>query len=276
MMKFALPLSGMLAMGLSGIAPVFAQSGDVADGFEQRVVRLERLIENQVFKEMSERLEDIQRELAELRGQQEIHEHRIKRLVDRQRELYMDLDRRLAVLERGGAMVEPEPAGPDEATDPGAESSSQASSGQTGSGDASGAGRGPSPADAAVEQAAYEKAFNLLTEGRYEQARREFSQFLADHPQGNHSGNAQYWLAESYYLSRDFDRALQEFQKVFDQYPGNAKVSRAKLKIGFVHFERGDWTAARQALEEVTRQYPGTAPARLAQQRLAEMKKENR
>ena len=271
MMKFALSLSGMLAMGLSGIAPVFAQSGDVADGFEQRLVRLERLIENQVFKEMLERLEDVQQELGELRGQQEVHEHRIKRLVDRQRELYMDLDRRLAVLERSGAVAEPAPAGPDEATDPGAESSSQA-----GPGDASGAGSGPSPADAAAEQAAYEKAFNLLTEGRYEQARREFSRFLADHPQGHHSGNAQYWLAESYYLSRDFDRALQEFQKVFDQYPGNAKVSRAKLKIGFVHFERGDWTAARQALEEVTRQYPGTAPARLAQQRLAEMKKENR
>ena len=87
MMKFALSLSGMLAMGLSGIAPVFAQSGDVADGFEQRLVRLERLIENQVFKEMLERLEDVQQELGELRGQQEVHEHRIKRLVDRQRDV---------------------------------------------------------------------------------------------------------------------------------------------------------------------------------------------
>ena len=273
MMKFPLFVAVGLIAGLSGIVPAFAQSGGSAGDLEKRVVRLERLIENQVFKEMLERLEDVQRELAELRGQQEMHDHKIRRLVDRQRELYMDLDRRLAVLERGGAVVETAPTGSDGGGD-----SAAAPSSPTGSGDAAAAGEGRtlSPADAAAEQAAYEKAFNLLTEGRYEQARQAFSQFLAAYPQGNHSGNAQYWLAESYYLSRDFDRALQEFRKVFDQYPGNPKVSRAKLKIGFVHFERGDWVAARRALEGVTRQYPGTAPARLAQQRLAEMKKENR
>ena len=255
----------LLAVGMAGATPSYGQSGDL----EQRVQRLERLLENQVLKEMLVRLEDMQRELEQLRGRQEVHGHEIKRMLSRQRELYMDVDRRLAPLERMGVQANVT-SPPQQNAVSGAQTTSSANPAPSDTGSAL------SPTDAVAEQKAYEKAFTLLTEGRYEQAQKAFGEFLAAYPNGSHAANAQYWLAESHYLSRNFDQALKQFQALLDQYPSSPKAPKAMLKIGFVHYEKGDWTKARKTLEVVVEQYVGTTSARLAKQRLVEMKKENR
>ena len=271
MMKCSLSLCLSLLLGLTLAASALAQAKAPSNDLERRVIRLERLIENRILEDMLTRLEDIQRDLTELRGGQEVHGHRIERLMDRQRQLYRDVDRRLVALERAGtapaASVTPEPAAapPPESSETGTVPASVARTETA-----------PTPADAAAEQVAYERAFNLLTEGRYEQAQEEFRAFLAQYPDGAHAGNAQYWLAESHYLSRDFDPALAQFQQVLDRYPDSPKAPKAKLKIGFVYFELGDWETARKALEAVARQHPNSASARLAQQRLSELRQENR
>ncbi|MEM1081072.1 MAG: YbgF trimerization domain-containing protein, partial [Pseudomonadota bacterium] len=62
-----------------------------------------------------------------------------------------------------------------------------------------------------AEQQAYDQAFLALRETRYADAAEGFDRFLRDHPNSSYAPNAQYWLGEVYYVTRDFDTALGQF-----------------------------------------------------------------
>nr|NIR60847.1 tol-pal system protein YbgF [Gammaproteobacteria bacterium] len=120
----------------------------------------------------------------------------------------------------------------------------------------------------------YREAFNLLKEARYDEAVTAFEDFLSRHPDSSYSDNAQYWLGESYYVTRRFDQAVAQFQKVLDEYPDSAKVPDAMLKIGYVRYEQQSWDDARAMLKSLHEQHPDTTAARLAEQRLQRIKLE--
>ena len=70
---------------------------------EQRLNRLENLLQNQVLVEQTQKMEQIQQELSALRELVEAQEHQLGLLKQRQRNLYQDMDRRLNDLEiKGG------------------------------------------------------------------------------------------------------------------------------------------------------------------------------
>ena len=52
------------------------------------------------------------------------------------------------------------------------------------------------------------------------------------------------------------------------------KVADSRLKLGFILYEQQNWKAARSELEAVVSAYPTSTAARLANDRLARMKKE--
>ena len=64
------------------------------------------------------------------------------------------------------------------------------------------------PASAADEKAAYDQAFQALKELRYADAAEDFQAFLDQYPGSEYADNAQYWLGESYYVTRNYDIAL--------------------------------------------------------------------
>ena len=120
----------------------------------------------------------------------------------------------------------------------------------------------------------YQAAFELLKEQRYEPAAMAFEQFLVTYPDSELADNAQYWLAESHYVTQMFDRALAEFEVVISKFPRSRKVPDALLKVGSCNYELKDWAAARAALSRVQSEYPDTTAARLAGQRLTRMEEE--
>ena len=128
------------------------------------------------------------------------------------------------------------------------------------------------PAAEAVDpvqvQAEYEQAFKLLKQSLYDQAIRAFSEFLLRHPQGDFSDNAQYWLGEAYYVTRDFEHALEEYDRLVSNFPNSQKLTHALLKGAFALQELGRTEEARQRLARLIDQYPGTTAARLAEDRL--------
>jgi tol-pal system protein YbgF len=131
----------------------------------------------------------------------------------------------------------------------------------------------PAPAVAAQpvgsDQQNYQAAFDMISSRRYEEAGAAFQTFLAQFPTSPLADNAQYWLAETYYVRGQFDTALPEFRKVLEEYPQSAKMADALLKVGYCQVELGDSSAARTSLQEVMRQFPDTTAARLASQRLS-------
>jgi len=126
-------------------------------------------------------------------------------------------------------------------------------------------------ADPVQLQAEYQQAFNLLRQSLYDQAIRAFQQFLTNHPNDRYSDNAQYWLAEAYYVKREFPLALDEYNKVITNFPESQKVSDAMLKVGFTMIELGQIDNAREHLQALIRQQPDSTVARLADERLKQL-----
>jgi tol-pal system protein YbgF len=229
---------------------------------------------------MLNRLEQLQQDVQQLRGEIEVQTHRLEDMQRRQREQYMDIDRRLQSIETGAAgSVMPAPGMG------GGNGTVMTPPRMPGGGAGNGAVMTPSPvtpatpppvttATAAAEQTEYDTALAILREGRYADAALAFKQFLARYPNSAYVSNASYWLGETYYVTRDFDQSLTTFTGLVTNHPQSPKVSDSYLKIGYIHYEKKDWKAARQALETVVNSYAGTTAARLAADRLARMKKE--
>jgi len=265
------PLS--LSLLLISFSPLLVAESDLS--IEQRLGRLENLLQNQILVEQTQRMEQIQQELTAIRELVESQEHQLGLIKQRQRSLYQDMDRRLNDLEIKGG---------------GQHSSSSSSSVRTPAASAGPSSSVPPPgavsagaatAAAAVPvsggkngKSAYTQAFNTLKEGKYQQAIMAFNNFQQNYPESVYGANAQYWLGEAYSVSRDYKTALAEFQKVVNQYPQSNKVEGAMLKIGYTYYEMADWASAKSALEAVTVKFPGTTVTRKAKERLQRMKRE--
>jgi len=273
---------------------------------DQRLNKVERLLESQGLLDMLSQLESLQKEMQRLRGEIEVQTHTLEQIKQRQRDLYVDLDKRLQRTEAlGVAGTTPSPPGPStgsrraasppvEVIPPTERAASQTPpAGQPGAAPLTVevAKRPPAEApkpratapaqtepaaavggDPAAARAAYQRAFTLLKQGRYEQAVTAFNEFLATYPNSSYADNAQYWLAESYYVLRRFEQAIVEYQKLVANYPDSQKLTHSMLKIGYSYYELGQMDQARTALEDLKTRYPGTTAARLAEERLQRMK----
>ena len=130
------------------------------------------------------------------------------------------------------------------------------------------------PRVSSPEKQAYDAAFaNIKT--KPSAAISMFRQFLKQYPKSVLAPNAQYWLGEVMYSSRNYQGAIDEFVAVLQSYGGSAKAPDAAIKLGFSFYEMKNWVYARRSLEDVLRSYPQTQAANLARMRLAKMHKEN-
>ncbi len=264
-----------IALGLlaSSLAPArLPAQAPVTDSgsIDARIGRLERALNTDSLLQMLQSLQGLQREVRELRGEIELQSHEISKLQQRQRELYLDVDKRVRSLETvagpdaDGSAPLPTPL----ATTPSAPTSSGSVPGGSPAAPTPPPALGTSTPDPALEQQAYRDAFDLLKSGKFPEATKALTEFLRDYPNGRFADNAQYWLGESYYVSRKFDPALKAFEKVLIDYPESSKRSHAMLKIGFIHDEAGRKKQAKQILTELTQRYPQTTAASLAAKRL--------
>ena len=112
-----------------------------------------------------------------------------------------------------------------------------------------------------TEQQAYQQAFNLLRELKYDKASKAFREFLGKYPDGRYAHIAQYWLAETNYAQRRFKQAIADYQTLIDKYPASPKLAEALLKIGYSQYELKNYAAARESLERLIASYPGTTEA---------------
>jgi tol-pal system protein YbgF len=125
-----------------------------------------------------------------------------------------------------------------------------------------------SGAGAQGEQSSYDAAFNALKAADYPKAISGFQGFVATYPASPLASNAQYWLGEAYYVTREYPSAITAFQKVTTDWPDSRKAPDALVKIGFTQSSLGRNADARATLEDVVRRYPGTEAAQLATERL--------
>lgn len=243
----ALSLGGCELLQPPGEDPTLAKLAEL----ERRMEAIERIVQNQSLVNLTQQVSTLERRDAEVIGRVEELEHNSGSTADRQRQLYADLDARIQELE----------------------TAAQASSAR-GVMDGGSLSPGQLPVPGGSDRDNYQAAFELLKEQRYEPAAMAFQQFLVTYPDSELADNAQYWLAESHYVTQMFSEALAEFEVVIEKFPRSRKVPDALLKMGYCNYELEDWAAARQALTRVQEDYSDTTAARLAGQRLSRMEEE--
>lgn len=230
---------------------------DLSDN--DRLKRLERMISSDFLRKQTQTIQSLREEIAALREQVEQQAFNLNSMKQRQRNLYLDVDRRISSVEAGDASVSGSPVPPPNSAKNSA--SVSLSSGGAGSGDGNDV---------------YTKAFTLLKEGQYEQSIVAFNAFKTTYPSSKYASNAQYWLGEANYVLRDYTMALVAFQQLVSQFPDSSKNPGARLKIAYVYYELKNWSAARDALQQVIGLYPEENVAKKAKERLARMKRERR
>lgn len=262
-------LMASLALAIFITAPAAAQMDD-----------------RQAMMDLVMQVQQLQDEVRTLRGMLEEQTMELESLSNRQRDQYLDLDQRLNSL-RGSA---PEPAvstsgavttpvynNAPPATQMVVEDVPEVRPALV----TPSAATGISTPDVQVrsivaspenEKAAYDQAFQSLKDRKYADSAEQFQGFLNQYPNSSYADNAQYWLGESYYVTRNYEIALEAFRDLLEKFPDSPKVADGLLKIGYTHYELKQWDLARAALVQVQEQYPDTTSARLAGSRLRSMK----
>lgn len=128
------------------------------------------------------------------------------------------------------------------------------------------------PSGKSDKASTYAAAYQLFKAGNYAKAQEAFQAFLAAHPTGEYSDNAQYWIGECYFFEKKYEKAILEYEKVTKKFPSSSKVPYAILKQGISFQKLGDKTSARLLLQQVIKDYPNTSQARIARSKLHELK----
>ena len=212
-----------------------------------QIAQLQRLIQARGAAQVNlqQQISELQEEVSELRGITETHNHKLEQIVERQRELYLEIERRLSSIQQ----VDTTPVEVVEETTV-----------------------DESYGGSLSENEAYDQAVNLiLKERRYDDAIPEFENFIKNFPQSIYIANAHYWLGQLLFNKAQFQDAREHFDKVIRFYPDSNKRSDALLKQGTVLHKLGDVEGAKQLFEQVISEYPDSNSAGLAKSRLANL-----
>ncbi|MDP9195647.1 MAG: tol-pal system protein YbgF [Pseudomonadota bacterium] len=219
--------------------PSMAQTVDVTS-MNNRVMRLEnelRTLNQAVYKgqppppgtgtgtSYEDRLTRLEQETSKLTGRVEELQFSMRKLQDAQAKAARDMEFRLNELEKKAATHAPvaAPAPPPATATPSPFTGQQ--SYPPAGGQAPAALTGDPRKD-------YDNAYALLLQADYNAAENALKAFIAANPQHELTGNAQYWLAETYYVRGMYPEAALAFGEGFEKYPDSQKAPDNLLKLG--------------------------------------------
>lgn len=255
------------------VADLSRSSGQVSStavrggSVSERLTALERLVEARTSAQlaMQQQLESLLTEVSELRGTTEEHSYKLEQILQQQRDIYQEIDRRL-----GGTSV-------------GAVASQQSASATT---QASVVPAGNPAAVVAAEEVAttqsaqaaapqmteaqaYEQAINFVVKDRdYTAAIPAFESFIRNYPKSDYTSTSHYWLGQLYYQKNELDIAKNHYNIVVKQYPNSSKVPDALLKLGQVAERQNDAALAKKYYSQLVRSFPKSKPAATAKAKL--------
>jgi len=281
-------VAGFMLLAAAAASPAFAQSTRARlDDLELRMRQTEETLRGQALVEMSQRLDTLETDLRALRGDLEVLQKDNEDLRKRQQDLAKDFERRIAELESKLTALQAAPPAPPQlsgATRPATESLAVGESAPLPPVAAPATSTAPSatakptataaesPAAAERPEVLYGRAFDALKASKFPEAITGMRDFLLKHPAHPLADNAQYWLAQTHYVTRDYAQAIEAFAGFIARSPDSTRVPDALLKKGIGEFELGRSTNARATLDEVVRRFPQNDAARSAREQLARMR----
>ncbi|MBD8259596.1 MULTISPECIES: cell division protein CpoB [Pantoea] len=255
-----LSLSLLIGVAAPWAANAQASISSVGSGsVEDRVTTLERIsnAQAQLMQQLQQQMSDNQRDIDALRGQIQQNTYQLNQVVERQKQLYQQIDSLTSASTSGGQQA----AGSNAAADTGA----AATAGAAASTDSAPAQTGDANSD-------YNAAVALILEKKqYDQAISSLQAWVKRYPDSTYQPNANYWLGQLNYNKGKKDDAAYYYATVVKNYPKSPKAAEALLKVGVIMQEKKDTAKAKAVFQQVIKLYPDTESAKQAQKRLTSL-----
>jgi tol-pal system protein YbgF len=216
------------------------------------------------------RVSQVEDEMRSLTGRVEEVGHDIDGLGERLDKLAEDLEFRLTAIERKQTAT---PSATSAAPPQGAAETARASDGTQTLGTIPQAA--PSAEQPAATQTAtlapalppgtpeeqYKYANDLLRQMEYGEAERALKAFIEAHPSNDLTGNAYYWLAETFYVRGNYEQAAQYFARGFQDFPKSIKAPDNLLKLAMSLAKLGRKDDACVTFKELGNRFPQASSA---------------
>ncbi|CCW31178.1 cell division protein CpoB [Xenorhabdus nematophila] len=250
--RYVLGLSLLVGVAAPWAATARAPISNVGSGStDERLSQLERISDahSQLLTQLQQQLSDSQRDIDTLRGQIQENQYQLNQIVERQKDLYLQLDK----------ITNPSGAESSESNDvtPSAQTGNKqpAASASTGS-----------------EKGDYDAAVSLaLNTKEYDKAIASFQGFVKTYPKSKYLSNANYWLGQLNYNKGKKDDAAYYFATVVKNYPKSQKSGDSLYKVGLIMQEKGQKDKAKAVYQQVVKQYPGSNAAKMAEKKISGM-----
>jgi tol-pal system protein YbgF len=102
----------------------------------------------------------------------------------------------------------------------------------------------------------YKTGLEALKAGNSTLAEQNMSKILSDYPSDKLAGNAQYWLGEVYYSTKNYAKAAVAFRDGYKNYKNGAKGADSLLKLGLSMEQLGKKAEACAALTQLPIEFP--------------------
>lgn len=189
--------------------------------------------EGALMAEINIRISELETQLRQMTGQLEEANFKVTNLTRKLETLEKDNEFRFKELESGARPVASQPS---------------PASGLTPSVAAT------TPASTAKQK--YDQAYGLVSNANYVEAEIGFLEFLEQYPQDELSGNAQYWLGQTYYARGNYADATRTFLEGMSKYPESSKAPAYLLKVGMSLNLLGEKTEACEVFRELGARFP--------------------
>ncbi|OTA16476.1 cell division protein CpoB [Xenorhabdus vietnamensis] len=252
--RYVLGLSLLVGVAAPWAATARAPISNVGSGStDERLSQLERISDahSQLLTQLQQQLSDSQRDIDMLRGQIQENQYQLNQVIERQKDLYLQLDK----------ITNPSSAESSDSENRNVAPSAQGDNKQP-----------AAPASTGSEKGDYDAAVSLAINSKeYDKAIAAFQNFVKTHPKSKYLSNANYWLGQLNYNKGKKDDAAYYFATVVKDYPKSQKSSDSLYKVGVIMQEKGQKAKAKAVYQQVVKQYPGSNSAKMAEKKLSGM-----
>ena len=190
--------------------------------------------------------------LRAMNGKIEELENSISVLAAKLDKIIADIDFRIAALEKKGEAVASDTASEEKP----AETAPQEDAATT-KPDAMPAESQPKPDVKQVASMRYDQAIELIKREKYEEAEAAFKDFIANNKDSDLLGNAHYWLAETYYIRKNYQQASVSFLKGYQDVPKGNKAADNLFKLALSLKGLNKTKEACATLSKMKKEFPG-------------------
>lgn len=258
-MMFTVSAVSALAVAKAPVIDVNANAID-ATALTAQLNTLSRKLDsrNKAQVNIQRQLDLLHTEVNELRGVTELHSHQLSEVLDRQRELYQEIDNRVNEVLELTAKAPPLSGNTNRVAGVVVDSDVNTTS----------------YSDNLTENESYDRALNLVLKDKsYKQAIIEFQAFNKSFPNSTYAPNAHYWLGQLLFNQGELIQASQAFDEVVNKHKASTKRPDALLKLAMIAQKQNNNQKAINTYQQLLKEYPESTAGKLAKSRLSSLSK---